>query len=126
MTLPGPRIDPRRQAELFAELRERADATVSGRSAVEGDQDFISALLQIAARLSSEVTRRLDRVPEKNVHNFFDWIGVRARAARAARLVAVFRLAQAAPSLLVSARAESGSVLMISPSSSALCAGGGR
>ena len=32
----GPRIDPRRQPELFAELRARADATVSGRSVVEG------------------------------------------------------------------------------------------
>lgn len=102
----GPHIDPRRQPELLAELRARADATVPGRSAVERDQDFIGALLQIAARLSSEVTRRLDRVPQKNVHNFFDWIGVRARAARPARLVAVFRRAPAAPPLLVAARAR--------------------
>ena len=52
------------------------------------------------------MTRRLDRVPQKNVHNFFDWIGVRARAARAARLVAVFRRAPTAPPLLVAARAR--------------------
>src|SRR5262249_20625052 len=106
VTMPRPRIDQRRQPQLLAELRERADATVPGRSAVEGDQDFIEALLQIAARLNSEVTRRLDRIAQKNVHNFFDWIGVRARAARAARLVAVFRRAPAAPPLLVSARAR--------------------
>ncbi|MCS3499341.1 hypothetical protein M2189_001698 [Bradyrhizobium japonicum] len=104
MTIHRPRIDKRRQPELFAELRARADATVPGRAAGQGDRDFIDALLQVAARLSSEVTQRLDRVPQKNVRNFFDWIGVRARAARAARLVAVFRRAPTAPPLLIAAR----------------------
>ena len=104
MTKPRPRVDPRRQPEIFAELRERAGVALPGRSPVDADKDWIAALLQIAARLSSEVTRRLDRVPQKNVHNFFDWIGVRGRAARAARLVAIFRRAPKAGPLIIQSR----------------------
>jgi hypothetical protein len=104
VTTPRPRVDPRRQPEIFAELRERAGVALPGRSPVDADKDWIAALLQIAARLSSEVTRRLDRVPQKNVHNFFDWIGVRGRAARAARLVAIFRRAPKAGPLIIQSR----------------------
>jgi len=92
-----PHLDQRRQEQLFAELQSRARALLPGVKPAHPRHDWLRALFGIAARIETEVTRRLDRVPEKNRRNFFDWLGMRGRAARAARLVAVFRRTAPAP-----------------------------
>jgi hypothetical protein len=111
VTADVPRVDQRRRRELFAELLGRARAILPEVQPAQPEHDWLRGLFDIAARLETEVTRRLDRVPEKNRRNFFDWLGTQGRAARAARLVSVFRRAQPQPDqplepLLVPARAR--------------------
>src|SRR5262249_16351740 len=59
--------------------------------------DFGLALLRIAARFTSEVAERLDRVGDKMALGFLDWLGVKAEAARPARVPVSFKLAATAP-----------------------------
>jgi hypothetical protein len=104
-------VEPRRRRELFAELLGRARVILPEVRPAQPDHEWLRGLFDIAARLETEVTRRLDRVPEKNRRNFLDWLGTRGRAARAARLVSVFRRAQPQPDqplepLLVAPRAR--------------------
>jgi hypothetical protein len=82
----APRFEERRQAEFGAELRARAQVWLPEWSHREGTGDFAGAIFKIAARFASEVAQRLDRVPEKNFRGFLHWLGVRAAAARAARI----------------------------------------
>jgi hypothetical protein len=91
-----PGIEPRRAPELSAELRERARAWIPSWALEDGERDFGRALLEIAARLSSEVAERLDRAGEKMQRGFLDWLAVRGKAARPARMPVVFKLADAA------------------------------
>lgn len=91
-----PRLEERRAAQFADELRARAGAWLPSWAADDGQRDFGRALLQIAARFSSEVAERLDRVPEKMRRGFLDWLGVRGKAARPARMPVVFKLADAA------------------------------
>src|SRR5262249_15646392 len=90
-------VDARRQPELDTELLDRARAILPEVRPAHPDHEWLRGLLDITARIESEVTRRLDRVPEKVLRNFFDWLGVRGRAGRAARLASVFRTTPASP-----------------------------
>jgi len=91
-----PGIEPRRLSDFERELRERAAAWIPAWSIADGERDFGGALLQIAARLSSEVAERLDRVGDKMARGFLDWLAMRGAAARPARLPVAFKLAETA------------------------------
>ena len=92
----APRMEERRTAEFAAELRARARAWMPGWGIADGEADVGAALLDIAARFSSEVAERLDRGGEKMRRGFLDWLAVRGKAARPARMPVVFKLADAA------------------------------
>lgn len=98
MTAPRPpRLDERRAAQFAAELRERAAAWISSWGLADGERDFGRALLDVAARFNSEVAERLDVAGEKMRRGFLDWLGIRGKAARPARVPVVFKLADGAP-----------------------------
>jgi hypothetical protein len=92
----GPPLDKRRTPEFLSELRERARAWIPAWDLSEDKRDFGHALLEIAARFSSEVAERFDRGAEKMQRGFFDWLAVRGKAAIPARMPVVFRLADTA------------------------------
>jgi hypothetical protein len=96
-----PELEPRRTAEFSAELRERAQAWITDWELSDGEQDFGRALLEIAARFNSEVAERLNRVGEKMQKGFLDWLAVRGKAARPARVPIVFAMAEAAQEALL-------------------------
>jgi hypothetical protein len=87
-----PVYEPRRTAELREELLTRARSWLPDWRPRTGTGELGAAVLGIAARIESEVTQRLDRVPEKVYRNFFAWLGVRGQAGRAARLPVVFSM----------------------------------
>lgn len=89
----APRLDTRRAKQFAAELHERARAWIPSWGLADGERDFGRALLQIAARFSSEVAERLDDAGEKMRRGFLDWLAVRGEAARPARVPVVFKLA---------------------------------
>ena len=90
---PPPRLETRRAKEFKAELLERARAWIPSWGLADGEPDFGRALLDVAARFSSEVAERLDRAGRKMRLGFLDWLAVRGQAARAARMPVVFKLA---------------------------------
>jgi hypothetical protein len=92
----APPLDERRTAEFAAELRERARAWIPSWGLADGERDFGRALLDVAARFSSEVAERLDRAGEKMRRGFLDWLAVRGEAARPARMPVVFKMAATA------------------------------
>lgn len=92
----APRLDPRRTADFAAELQERARAWIPRWGLADGEGDFGRALLDIAARFSSDVAERLDGAGDKMRRGFLDWLAVRGEAARPARMPVVFQLADAA------------------------------
>ena len=92
----APRLDTRRTAEISAELRERARSWIPSWALADGERDFGRALLEIAARFSSEIAERLDDAGEKMRRGFLDWLAVRGEAARPARMPVVFKLVDAA------------------------------
>lgn len=97
MTTPqAPKLDTRRTAEFFAELRDRARAWMPSWGFADNEGDFGGALLQIAARFNSEVAERLDGAGEKMRRGFLDWLAVRGLAARPSRMPVVFKLADTA------------------------------
>ena len=92
----APRLDERRSADS-----RRSCASARGRGFRRGDfddasGDFGRALLEVAARFSSEVAERLDGAGEKMRRGFLDWLAVRGEAARPARMPVVFKLADTA------------------------------
>ena len=89
-----PTVDAKRQTELLEELRRRAESWLPEWRLDRSRSDFGTTILKIAARLSSEVTQRLDKVPNKNHRAFLDWLGVRGSSTRAARMPVVFNLTQ--------------------------------
>ncbi|MES0199836.1 hypothetical protein [Mesorhizobium sp. M0011] len=94
MTLPPPpQYDKRRRAELEKELLDRARMWLPEWHALTQAGDAGAAVLKIAAQLESQVTQRLDRVPEKSFRGFLDWVGVRGKAGRAARIPLAFHMA---------------------------------
>jgi hypothetical protein len=86
-----PSFEPRRRKEIEAELVSRARLWLADWQPAD-DGDFATALFKIAARLESEVTQRLDRVPVKAFYAFLDWLGVKGKPGRAARLPVVFTM----------------------------------
>lgn len=90
-----PGIDARRTRDFSAELRERARSWIPAWAFADEEGDFGLALLEIAARFNSEVAERLDGAGEKMRRGFLDWLGIRAEAARPARVPVVFKLADA-------------------------------
>ena len=95
-TPPPPRFETRRAAEFAAELLARARAWVPEWGLTDGEPDFGRALLEIAARFNSDVAERLDRAGDKMRRGFLDWLAVRGKAARPARVPVVFKLVDAA------------------------------
>lgn len=92
-----PSIEKRRQKEFESELLARAHAWIPQWALTDDEPDFGRALLRIAARFSSEVAERLDRGGEKTQRGFLDWLAVRGKAARPARMPVVLKLADTAP-----------------------------
>ena len=99
-SLREPRFETRRRAELRNELLARAKAWLPDWRPLDYTSDFAGALLEIVARLESEVAQRLDKMPEKMFRDFLTWLGVRGQAAQAARLPLVFNLAPNSESVL--------------------------
>ena len=91
-----PRVEERRTPQFAAELRERARAWIPSWGLADGERDFGRALLDVAARFSSEVAERLDRAGDKMQRGFLDFLAVRGEAARPARMPVVFKLADTA------------------------------
>lgn len=100
-----PGLESRRATDFERELVARARSWIPSWSLDDGQPDFGLALLKIAARFNSEVAERLDGVGEKMALGFLDWLGLRARAARAARMPVVFRLAETAREPVTAPRA---------------------
>jgi hypothetical protein len=96
MTPRMPSLDARRAAEFEAELLARARSWLPEWGIDDDPQDFGRALLAIAARFDSEVAQQLDRAGEKMQRGFVDWLGVRANAARPARMPVVMRMGERA------------------------------
>ena len=87
-----PRLDERRRRQLEEELVRRGRSWLPEWRPRGTEADLAGAFFAIAARIGSEVTQRLDRVPEKAFRGFLHWLGVRGEAARAARMPVVFVL----------------------------------
>lgn len=102
MSKPDPKVDSRRAESLFNELLERAQTWIPGWQPTGSERDFGHALLRIAARLSSEVTERLDRTPTKAALGLLDWLGISRQAGHAARMPIVFKMADGATEMVFS------------------------
>jgi len=102
-TLREPRFEIRRRTDLRDELLARAKAWMPGWRPLDYTSDFAGALLEIVARLESEVAQRLDKMPEKMFRDFLTWLGVRGEAAQAALLPLVFNLSANSASILAQA-----------------------
>jgi hypothetical protein len=88
----APELEKRRSADFLAELRKRARAWIPGWDLSPGQGDFGQALLDVAARFNSEIAERLDHAGDKMRGGFLDWLGMRGKAARPARVPVVFKL----------------------------------
>jgi hypothetical protein len=97
---PRDSFESRRRAQLRRELVDRARAWLPDWRPRDDGGDFALGLLETASRLESEVTQRLDRVPEKVYRGFLYWLGLRPDAGRAARLPVVFQMAPGAEPVL--------------------------
>jgi hypothetical protein len=96
-------FEPRRRKELEQELLSRAHVWLPEWRPRQGADDFATALFEIVARLESEVTQRLDKIPQKVFRGFLYWLGVGGRPARAGRLPVVFKMAEGADPVLARA-----------------------
>jgi hypothetical protein len=100
-------FEPRRRKELREELETRARVWLpEWRPHTDQQTDFVTALIDIAARLQSEVTQRLDKIPEKTFRGFLYWLGVRSQASRSARLPVVFGMSAGAERVLAPAEVQ--------------------
>lgn len=91
-----PTFERRRYGDFERELRDRARAWIPSWGLADGERDFGRALLEIAARYSTEVAERLDRAGDKMARGFLDWLALRGVAARPARLPVAFKLVDSA------------------------------
>ena len=91
-----PAIDGRRYEQLKSELMRRAEVLLSddGRALPVGK--VTAALFDAVARIGEEVTRRLDKTPEKQVANFLTETRIGRDPARPAELPVAFVLAERA------------------------------
>jgi hypothetical protein len=101
MKISPPRYETRRTADFLDELQQRAKIWIPRWGLTDGDPDFGVALLQVAARFCSEVAERLDKTGDKMMRGLFDWLAVRGKAARPARVPVVFKLADSAKDAVV-------------------------
>jgi hypothetical protein len=88
-----PRLDSRRAEDFRRELTERASAWIRDWNADAGTGGFGGALLDVAARFNAQVAERLDRAGKKLSLGLLDWLAVRGKAARPARMPVAFKLA---------------------------------
>jgi hypothetical protein len=114
----GAPLDGRREKALRAEMLRRAAAVLAGDGQERPAGEIARAIIGVAARIEEEVTRRLDRVPDKQTDNFFNAMGIGRDPARPAQVPVAFTLADAAPDGLVApastrlmASGEAGSVV---------------
>lgn len=91
-----PGIDARRAQDFRAEMLTRARSWLRNWSLDESPGDFGVALLDVASRFFTHVAERLDRAGEKQALGFLDWLAVRGKAAKPARMPVAFKLADAA------------------------------
>ena len=75
----------------------RATAVLSADGSAVPPGKIAHAIIGAAARIGEEVTRRLDRVPEKQADNFYAAMGIGRDPARPARVPVAFKLADPAP-----------------------------
>src|SRR5829696_1595936 len=75
----------------------RATAVLSADGSAVPPGTIAHAIIGAAARIGEEVTRRLDRVPEKQADNFYAAMGIGRDPARPARVPVAFKLADPAP-----------------------------
>jgi hypothetical protein len=89
---PTPSFESRRRSELQEELLQRARVWLPEWRPRQPQGELAAALFGLAARIGAEVTRRLDRVPEKTARGFYAWLGIGAQPGLAARLPVVFNM----------------------------------
>ncbi|MFL5168878.1 MAG: hypothetical protein ACJ8D8_22080, partial [Microvirga sp.] len=90
-------VDGRHEQQLDAEMVRRATAVLSADGSAVPPGKIAHAIIGAAARIGEEVTRRLDRVPEKQADNFYAAMGIGRDPARPARVPVAFKLADPAP-----------------------------
>jgi hypothetical protein len=95
MTRSVPATDPRRTAALRAVLERLAPALAPQWTGPRQSGTFGRAMVEIAARLAEETTRRLDQTPSRDTAAFFDELDISPSAPRAADATLVFALAEA-------------------------------
>jgi hypothetical protein len=94
-------VDGRYEKQLEAEMVRRATALLAPDGGAIPPGKIAHAIINTAARIGEEVTRRLDRVPEKQADNFYAAMGIGREAARPARVPVAFKLADTTPADLV-------------------------
>lgn len=90
-------LDGRNEEALRQELLRRAEAVLglTGEPVEPGRVE--TAILTVAARISEEVTSRLDKVPDKQSDNFYSAVGIGRDPARPASVPVAFKLSDTAP-----------------------------
>lgn len=99
MTVSPPDFGKVVKRRLREELMRRASAWLPDWHGDSDGKDALTALLDIAATISADVTQRLDRVPEKSFRGMLHWLGRRGRSGTAARMPVVFRMSPRAERL---------------------------
>lgn len=87
--------DPRRATALRAFLQRLAPGLAPQWAGPRQDGTFGRAMIEIAARLAEETTRRLDQTPSRDTIAFFNELDISPSAPRAADATLVFTLAEA-------------------------------
>ena len=95
------KLDARSQEILRAQLLRRAAALLGPDGAPVAPGTIETAVIGAAARMFEEVTRRLDKVPEKQADNFYAAMGIGRDPALPARVPVAFKLTDTAPDGLV-------------------------
>jgi uncharacterized phage protein gp47/JayE len=90
-----PEVDGRSRAELLEDMQRIASYYTDEWSAGTGDVG--SALFELFAEITAEVTDRLDHVPEKHRVSFFHELGFERYPPQPARLPLTFTVADGAP-----------------------------
>ncbi|MCA3456684.1 MAG: hypothetical protein ING01_05485 [Rhodobacter sp.] len=88
-------------AQLLGEMRGRARRWMPDWRPADPGLDPADIVLRAAARVFSEVTSRLDAMPDKVFRDYLYWLGVAERPGQAARIPLVFRLAPGAESVML-------------------------
>jgi hypothetical protein len=95
------KLDGRSQEMVRAQLVRRATALLGPDGAPVEPGTIEAALIGAAARMFEEVTRRLDKVPEKQADNFYAAMGIGRDPALPARMPVALKLSDTAPGGLV-------------------------